>query len=76
MDPDSLALMSHLSDKKDDERSDNGVNRKSHLREVGEMRLVASVIQLPSGLGTPGTIHPFAQMSWYWAEVGPGEGSP
>jgi len=64
MDPDSLALMSRLSDKKYDERLDKGVSRKRRLREVGEMRLVTNVIQLPSGLGTPGTIHPFAQMSW------------
>ena len=45
------------------------------LREVGEMRLATIVIQLPSGSGY-GATHPFVQMNWKWAEVGPGEGSP
>jgi len=64
MDPDSLALLSHLFSPKDNEGSNKGMNWRRHVREVGEMRLVANDIQLPSGLGTPTTIHPVAQMSW------------
>jgi len=41
----------------------SGEQNEAHLREVGEMRLEAIVIQLPSGSGNPDT-HPFAQMIW------------
>jgi len=39
-------------------------NRMKHPREVGEMRLVRIVIQLPSGSGNPGDAHPFDQINW------------
>ena len=45
------------------EGSNNPVNRSRRLREVGEMRLVATVIQPPSGLVYPGAIHPVPQMN-------------
>ena len=64
MDPGSSVLMSRLSGREENEGLDKAVNRERHLREVGEMRLVRNDIQLPSGLGTPRTIHPFTQMSW------------
>ena len=35
-----------------------------HIREVGEIRLEAIVIQLPSGSENPGATHPFDQMNW------------
>jgi len=76
MDPGSLVLSSHLFNSKANEGLNKGANRMRHLREVGEIRFVAIVIQSPSGLGNPGTTHPLAQRIWKWAEVGPGEGSP
>ena len=49
---------------KNNKGPNNGVNRMRHLREVGEMRLVAIVIQFPSGLENPPITHPFAQINW------------
>ena len=48
---------------KNNEGSNEWVDRTGCLREVGEMRLLATVIQFPSGIGALDR-HPFIQMSW------------
>ena len=40
------------------------VKRMEHLREVGEIRLVANDVQLPSGLEYPGMNQPCPKMNW------------